>query len=117
INLSVTDTFRKWSRIALSFFIEVFMPTEKRPLASTPPMGWNSWNMYGSRVDEDAIRKTADAIVSMGFKDVGYEYVVIDDCWSEKGKRDQDGNLIPHAEKFPNGMNALCDYVHGKGLM
>jgi len=79
-------------------------------------MGWNSWNMLGSKVDEASIRDTADAIVSMGFKDLGYEYVVIDDCWSEKGKRDSDGNLIPNPEKFPNGLKALADYVHGKGL-
>ena len=92
------------------------MPDSPKPLASTPPMGWNSWNMLGSKVDEDAIRRTADAIVSMGFKDLGYEYVVIDDCWTEKGSRDSDGNLVPHPEKFPSGMKALCDYVHSKGL-
>jgi alpha-galactosidase len=72
--------------------------------------------MLGSAVDEVAIRRAADAIVSMGFKELGYEYVVIDDCWPEKGRRDGDGNLIPDPEKFPNGMKALADYVHGKGL-
>jgi alpha-galactosidase len=89
---------------------------DERSLASTPPMGWNSWNMLGSAVDEESIRRTADAIVRVGFKEIGYEYVVIDDCWSVKGRRDSDGNLIANPEKFPNGMKALADYVHDKGL-
>lgn len=87
-----------------------------KPLASTPPMGWNSWNMFGSRIHESSIRETADALVSSGLKDLGYDYVVIDDCWSVKSERDSDGNLVADPEKFPSGMKSLCDYVHNQGL-
>src|SRR5688500_18182542 len=91
-------------------------PVTQGILAATPPMGWNSWNMFGSRVSEAAIRETADAMVELGLKDLGYQYVVIDDCWSIKGRRDGNGDLIPDPEKFPSGMKALADYVHGLGL-
>jgi alpha-galactosidase len=91
-------------------------PTTQGVSAATPPMGWNSWNMFGSRVSEAAIREAADAIVELGLKDLGYQYVVIDDCWSIKGRRDGNGDLIPDPEKFPSGMKALADYVHGLGL-
>lgn len=79
-------------------------------------MGWNSWNMFGHNIHEDAIRETADALLSLGLKDCGYEYIIIDDCWSVKTGRDSHGSLAPDLEKFPNGMQALVDYVHGKGF-
>ncbi len=92
------------------------MITSSKSLAATPPMGWNSWNMFGSIIHETLIRETADAIVSSGLKDCGYEYVVVDDCWSQKGGRDRHGDLIPDPQKFPNGMQALADDVHRLGL-
>jgi alpha-galactosidase len=85
-------------------------------LAATPPMGWNSWNMFGSNIHESLIRETADAMVALGLKDCGYEYIVIDDCWSQKDGRDRQGNLVPDPTKFPNGIKALADYVHDCGL-
>jgi alpha-galactosidase len=83
-------------------------------LASTPPMGWNSWNKFSCNVSESLIRETADAIVSSGMKDAGYRYVVIDDCWQVS--RGPDGRIVPDAERFPSGMKALADYIHSKGL-
>ena len=84
-------------------------------LALTPPMGWNSWGGIGCEdISEQVIRETADAMVSSGMKDAGYEYVVIDDCWQVD--RDDDGNIIPDPKLFPSGMKALADYVHAKGL-
>ena len=83
-------------------------------LALTPPMGWNSWNKFASKVNEELIRQTADAMVASGMKDAGYQYVNIDDCW--QGKRDGQGFIHPDAKKFPSGMKALADYVHSKGL-
>jgi hypothetical protein len=50
-------------------------------LALIPPMGWNSWNRFACNVSEDLVKSAADALVSSGMKDAGYEYVVIDDCW------------------------------------
>lgn len=81
-------------------------------LARTPPMGWNSWNKFAGRVDDAAVRAMADAMASNGMKDVGYEYVNIDDTW--QGGRDAEGNITAN-KKFPD-MKALADYVHRKGL-
>ncbi|WP_427967892.1 glycoside hydrolase family 27 protein [Altererythrobacter sp.] len=83
-------------------------------VAKTPPMGWNSWNHYGCNVDEDLIRKTADAMVANGMRDAGYVYVNIDDCW--QGERDENGFIQPDPSRFPSGMKALADYVHARGL-
>jgi len=83
-------------------------------LAKTPPMGWNSWNKFACNVSEDLIKSTADAMVSSGMKDAGYQYVVIDDCWQVS--RDADGNIVADAQRFPSGIKALADYVHSKGL-
>src|ERR1017187_4353922 len=81
-------------------------------LAKTPPMGWNSWNKFASRVDDASVRGMADAMVSSGMKDAGYVYINIDDTW--EGERDANGNITSN-KKFPD-MKALADYVHGKGL-
>ncbi len=81
-------------------------------LARTPPMGWNSWNLFAGRIDDATVRGIADAMVSSGMKDAGYVYVNIDDTW--EGNRDPQGNMTTNT-KFPN-MKALADYVHSKGL-
>ena len=83
-------------------------------LAKTPPMGWNSWNRFQCNVSETLIRETADAMVSSGMRDAGYQYVNIDDCWH--GSRDSLGFIQPDAARFPSGIKALADYVHSKGL-
>jgi len=83
-------------------------------LAKTPPMGWNSWNKFQCNVSEKLIMETADAMVSSGMKEAGYDYIVIDDCWQIG--RDEEGNIIPDPERFPNGMKAVGDYIHSKGL-
>ena len=81
-------------------------------LAKTPPMGWNSWNLFAEKVDDQTVRTMADAMVSSGMKDAGYIYVNIDDTW--EGVRDANGVLGTN-HKFPD-MKALADYVHSKGL-
>ena len=84
-------------------------------IQKTPPMGWNTWNTFGYEINEDLIRTTADAMVSTGLLAAGYNYLVIDDCWSLK-ERDANGRLVADPQKFPSGMKALADYVHAKGL-
>jgi alpha-galactosidase len=84
-------------------------------LARTPQLGWNDWNSFGCNVSDSLIRQTADAMVNSGMAAAGYKYVNIDDCWSEMS-RDGSGNLVPDHNKFPNGIKAVADYVHGKGL-
>lgn len=80
-----------------------------------PPLGWNSWNTFTWDINEDLIKNVADLFVSEGYKDAGYEYIVIDDCWSLK-ERDAEGKLVVDPAKFPSGMKALSDYIHSKGL-
>ncbi|MEK7766585.1 MAG: putative Ig domain-containing protein, partial [bacterium] len=81
-------------------------------LAQTPPMGWNSWNVWAGAVDDAKVRAAADALVSSGLAAHGYQYVNIDDTW--QGARGQDGALGTNA-RFPD-MKALAEYVHAKGL-
>lgn len=83
-------------------------------IGKTPPLGWNSWNTFACNVDEQLIRDMADAMVTSGMKDAGYEYINIDDCWH--GERDSAGRIQANKERFPSGMKALADYVHAKGL-
>jgi alpha-galactosidase len=84
-------------------------------LAPTPPMGWNSWNTFQSKINAQLVRDIADIFERDGYKNAGYKYIIIDDCWSLH-QRDKDGNLVADPAKFPEGMKALADYVHLKGL-
>jgi alpha-galactosidase len=81
-------------------------------LAKTPPMGWNSWNHFADRVDDQIVRAAADALVESGLAAAGYVYINIDDCW--EGGRDAQGRIVSNS-KFPD-MKALADYVHARGL-
>jgi alpha-galactosidase len=83
-------------------------------IALTPPMGWNSWNHFGCNVSDSLIRGTADAMVSSGMRSAGYQYVVIDDCWQVS--RDSKGIIVADSVRFPQGIKALADYVHSRGL-
>jgi len=81
-------------------------------LSLTPPMGWNSWNVWAGNIDADKVRAAADSFVNSGLADFGYSYVNIDDCWEDG--RDANGEVKSNA-KFPD-MESLTNYVHGKGL-
>lgn len=83
--------------------------------AARPPMGWNSWNAFRKEIDEDIVKAMADTLVESGMRDAGYEYLVVDGGWRHPA-RDADGNMQVDREKFPNGMSALADYVHDRGL-
>lgn len=83
-------------------------------LAPTPPMGWNSWNKFGCDVSEKLLIKMADAMVSSGMKDVGYQYIIVDDCWQVA--RDSTGNILVDKDRFPHGIKYVADYIHSKGL-
>jgi len=89
---------------------------EEQPgiVAATPPMGWNSWNTFQCNMDETLIENVADIMQSSGMQAAGYEYVSLDDCWM--AGRDDAGNLLWNTTKFPSGIPALAEYVHGKGL-
>jgi alpha-galactosidase len=108
------------NRVAIILLALVMIPSmaqaqvQRDSLAQTPPMGWNSWNKFACNVSEDLIKTVADAIATNGMKDVGYQYVVIDDCWQVK--RDEDGNITADPQRFPSGIKGLADYIHSKGL-
>ncbi|MET7900765.1 NPCBM/NEW2 domain-containing protein [Streptomyces sp. NPDC005355] len=85
--------------------------------ALTPPMGFNNWNSTHCRAEfnEAMVEGIADIFVAKGLKDAGYQYVNLDDCWALP-QRDADGKLVPDPARFPNGIKAVADYVHSKGL-
>ncbi len=85
-----------------------------KELLPTPPMGWNSWNSFNMGINEKAIRRTADLMVSNGMKDAGYIYLNLDDGWQVS--RDAKGEIVADPHAFPSGMKALGDYIHSKGL-
>ncbi|KAG4071125.1 hypothetical protein HA402_014393 [Bradysia odoriphaga] len=120
-----------WSKI-LSFVLLFWQQNQclvdalDNGLAMTPPMGWMSWQRFRCIIDcdlypdecisEQLFKTAADVIASEGYKDVGYEYVIIDDCWLESERDNVTKELVPDRKRFPNGMKALADYVHSKGL-
>ena len=80
----------------------------------TPIMGWSSWNTYRVNISDSLIKRQADAMVDQGLKGAGYTYINVDDGFF--GYRDEQGNLCTHPKRFPNGMKAVADYIHSKGL-
>jgi alpha-galactosidase len=78
-------------------------------------MGWNSWNHFHCDIEEHLIRDTAQAIIDLGLKDLGYSYLNLDDCWQKS--RNSTGYIVADATKFPSGIRALADYVHSLGLL
>lgn len=83
-------------------------------LAKTPQMGWNTWNKFADKIDQDLIKETADLLVSTGLRDAGYVYLNLDDCWH--GQRDADGFIQADPERFSLGIAALAEYCHNRGL-
>jgi len=105
---------------------------QSRGLAPTPPMGWNSWDSYGTTVREDQVKANAD-VMAAALARFGWSYVVVDIQWYqptshghayEPGARlamDEYGRLLPAENKFPSaadgaGFKPLADYVHALGL-
>ncbi len=84
-------------------------------LAPTPPMGWNSWNRFQTKIDQRLIRETAEAMVETGMRDAGYRYVVIDDGW-EAPERDGAGDLGADPDRFPSGLADLARRLHERDL-
>lgn len=84
-------------------------------LCLTPPMGWNSWNVFTKDIDENMLMQMADAMVKSGMRDAGYQYINIDDFWHAE-TREADGRPKADPKKFPHGLKYLADYVHARGL-
>lgn len=104
--------------LCISFFVltsTLGFSQKAEGLAQKPPMGWNSWNTFATNISEELVMGVVDSMVSMGLRDAGYEYVVIDDGWMLR-QRDSAGNLVADPQKFPHGIKYLADYVHSKGM-
>ncbi len=98
----------------ISIAASVTAQKKETQLCLTPPMGWMTWNYFGTDIYEKDIREMADAMVSSGMSKAGYKYIFIDDGWV--GGRDNTNNIIADPIKFPSGIKAMADYVHAKGL-
>ena len=85
-------------------------------IVKTPPMGWNTWNTFGECYNEEVLREIADALVDRGFAEAGYNHLIIDDHWVMEHRDPETHRLIPRPGKFPNGIEPVVSYVHGKGL-
>ena len=88
--------------------------SENEKTVNPPIMGWSSWNAFRVDISEDIIKHQADLMVKKGLKDAGYHYVNVDDGYF--GKRDDNGIMHTHEQRFPNGMKPIADYVHGLGM-
>ena len=100
----------KMNKIKLSFLFTAvaILPafSQINDLVKTPPMGWNSWNVFHESINENQIKEIADVMVSSGMKDAGYIYLNLDDNWMAK-TRNANGDLQADPTRFPSGMKAL----------
>src|SRR5215831_16552392 len=118
-------------RFALPIFLAAALHAADPP-ADRPPMGWNSWDAYGTTVTEAEVKANAD-YMAKHLKQVGWQYIVVDIQWSDPDARahgyrqnaalamDANGRLIPAENRFPSsaggrGFRPLADYVHALGL-
>ncbi|XP_071786710.1 alpha-N-acetylgalactosaminidase-like [Asterias amurensis] len=111
--------------LALMLLCAVSTQALDNGLARTPPMGWLIWERFRCNVDcdkdpkncvsETLMKEMAQHIITDGYKDAGYEYVNLDDCWMSK-ERDSQGRLQGDPVRFPSGIKALADYMHSGGL-
>ncbi|KAF8600202.1 glycoside hydrolase, partial [Ceratobasidium sp. AG-I] len=76
----------------------------------------NTWNKFACDISEDTILSAADAVVNTGLKDIGYEYIVMDDCWHAASRESGTNKPVADSTRFPNGIKHLADNVHNLGL-
>lgn len=74
-------------------------------------MGWNSWNQVHCEVSSLLVKGAIDQIKNLQLDKVGYNYVIIDDCW-QAAQRDSNGHIMADPVKFPNGIKEVADYAH-----
>ncbi|KAL4967191.1 glycoside hydrolase family 27 protein [Aspergillus stella-maris] len=78
-------------------------------------MGWSTWNALKDSYNESTIHTIAERLNTLGLKDAGYQYLLLDEGWSDYNRTD-DGFLQANRSTFPSGISALSSYVHSKGL-
>lgn len=105
---------KKYIQLGMFLWSALGLNAQNIPASSTPPMGFMTWNYFGDKITENDVKTLTDAMVSSGLRDLGYDFIFIDDGW--QGGRDAKNNIIADAKKFPSGLKALTDYVHSKGM-
>jgi hypothetical protein len=133
----------KFHTFILALCMPLLLIAQTPKVAETPPMGWNSYNCFGSAVHEDEVRANADYLAK-NLKQHGWQYIVVDFLWSYDNPpgsnignpgqlrlhdgsyipwltMDKWGRLMPQPNKFPSafggkGFKPLADYVHSLGL-
>ena len=86
-------------------------------LALTPPMGWDSWSStYQTAPTAAIVEAEANAMVATGMRDLGYQYVIIDGDWALNTRDPVTHQLVANPSQFPNGIQAVANYVHSLGL-
>jgi len=91
--------------------------------ATPPPMGWSSWNSFSNTINSEIVVQQTNAMVSSGMKNVGYQYINIDEGWW-LGQRDPDGNIIVDSKQWPalkpgehaGEMSNIVRFIHAAGL-
>ncbi|KAH8692767.1 alpha-galactosidase 1 [Talaromyces proteolyticus] len=105
------------TKLLLLFAPSVLGLVQPNGVGRLPALGWNSWNAFNCDIDEDKFLTAAQKLKDLGLADAGYEYVNIDDCWSNKDGRDSTtGRLLPNTTRFPDGINGTAAQVHAMGL-
>ena len=95
----------------------------RRIPATPPPMGWSSWNSFSNTINSDIVVQQTNAMVSLGMKEVGYQYINIDEGWW-LGQRDPNGNIVVDAQRWPalkpgeqaGDMSNIVRFIHAAGL-
>lgn len=108
----------------VSFFL-VSVNALDNGLALTPPMGWLSWERFGCQtncednpdtcISERLYLNQAKLLLHHGYRNVGYEYVNIDDCWSEMERDQYTGKIVEDRNRFPSGIKNLSQTLHSMG--
>jgi alpha-galactosidase len=123
---------KRWQILSLLFFFTTLHAIAQTVPAATPPMGWNSWDSYGTTVREEQVKANADWMAAH-LAQFGWKYIVVDIQWYEPNAQGHDykpgapltideyGRLMPAVNRFPSaasgaGFKALADYIHAKGL-
>ncbi|KAG8844427.1 hypothetical protein FRB96_003062 [Tulasnella sp. 330] len=114
---TVTTTSKTTTSTTSSSTAEPSGSGPNKTIAKVPVLGWNSWNAYGGNINEAVILATANSMVSLGLKAAGYQFVDIDDTWSNITGRDPTTQrILPDSNKFPNGIEYLATEIHNLGL-
>jgi len=85
-------------------------------LAITPQMGWNTWNHFGCSINENLILGAANALLKNNLTSLGYQYILMDDCWQAPTRDPSTSAPVADPAKFPNGVKDLADKIHAMGL-